>query len=116
MEQRRATESATIEGQRRLRQPPALRPRKPSERTASCRATPCQRSRVQPPTKSVIGIRAHRFNDAAAYSASCELEAIRSGIVTSWMEAIETAWFLNATQKRDIFYNNAARFLRLSDK
>lgn len=31
------------------------------------------------------------------------------------VEAIESAEFLSADQKRDIFYNNAARFLRLSD-
>lgn len=31
------------------------------------------------------------------------------------IEAVETADFLSAKQKRDIFYNNAARFLRLSD-
>ncbi len=30
------------------------------------------------------------------------------------IEAIESAGFLTAAQKRDIFYNNAARFLRLS--
>lgn len=32
------------------------------------------------------------------------------------IESIETADFLNEQQKRDIFYNNAARFLRLSDE
>jgi hypothetical protein len=31
------------------------------------------------------------------------------------IEAVETASFLNADQKRDILYNNAARFLKLSD-
>lgn len=30
--------------------------------------------------------------------------------------AIESADFLTATQKRDILYNNAARFLRLDEK
>ena len=30
------------------------------------------------------------------------------------IEAIESAEFLTPEQKRDIFYNNAARFLRLS--
>jgi hypothetical protein len=38
----------------------------------------------------------------------------------SWLpeaiESIESASFLTDDQKRDIFYNNAARFLRLSDK
>ena len=29
---------------------------------------------------------------------------------------VETATFLSPQQKRDIFYNNAARFLRLSDE
>ena len=29
------------------------------------------------------------------------------------IESIESAGFLTAEQKRDIFYNNAARFLRL---
>jgi uncharacterized protein len=32
------------------------------------------------------------------------------------MESIESADFLTEEQKRDIFYNNAARFLRLSDE
>ena len=32
------------------------------------------------------------------------------------ISAIESAPFLNAKQRRDIFYNNAARFLRLSDE
>jgi len=32
------------------------------------------------------------------------------------IEAIESAEFLTPEQKRDIFYNNAARFLRLEDK
>ncbi len=32
------------------------------------------------------------------------------------IESIETADFLNEEQKRDIFYNNAARFLRLSEE
>jgi uncharacterized protein len=31
------------------------------------------------------------------------------------IESIESAEFLTEEQKRDIFYNNAARFLRLSD-
>jgi hypothetical protein len=30
------------------------------------------------------------------------------------IEAIESATFLSAEQKRDILYNNAARFLRLT--
>lgn len=32
------------------------------------------------------------------------------------IEAINTADFLTAEQKRDILYNNAARFLRLSEE
>jgi predicted TIM-barrel fold metal-dependent hydrolase len=32
------------------------------------------------------------------------------------IESIESADFLSEEQKRDIFYNNAARFLRLGDK
>jgi len=32
------------------------------------------------------------------------------------IEAIESADFLTAAQKRDILYNNAARFLRLDEK
>ena len=31
------------------------------------------------------------------------------------IDAVEEAPFLTETQKRDILYNNAARFLRLSD-
>ena len=36
--------------------------------------------------------------------------------VAQTVEAIESASFLTDEQKRDIFYNNAARFLRLSDE
>jgi hypothetical protein len=32
------------------------------------------------------------------------------------IQSIEEAPFLTESQKRDIFYNNAARFLRLSDE
>ena len=32
------------------------------------------------------------------------------------IETVEDAEFLSSEQKRDIFYNNAARFLRLSDE
>lgn len=32
------------------------------------------------------------------------------------LEAIQSADFLSAEQKADIFYNNAARFLRLSEE
>ena len=37
------------------------------------------------------------------------------GVVERAIQAIESAPFLTATQKRDILYNNAARFLRLSE-
>jgi predicted TIM-barrel fold metal-dependent hydrolase len=32
------------------------------------------------------------------------------------IEALEAADFLSEDQKRDIFYNNAVRFLRLADR
>jgi uncharacterized protein len=32
------------------------------------------------------------------------------------IEGIESAKFLTVEQKRDIFYNNAARFLKLNNK
>jgi predicted TIM-barrel fold metal-dependent hydrolase len=35
-------------------------------------------------------------------------------IAAAAIAAIESASFLTSAQKRDIFYNNAARFLRLS--
>lgn len=38
-------------------------------------------------------------------------QAIEVGI-----EGIEAAPFLSAEQKRDIFYNNAARFLRIDER
>ena len=41
-------------------------------------------------------------------------QMIWPGIITPSVKAIEDAPFLSAAQKRDIFYNNAARFLRLS--
>jgi len=37
-------------------------------------------------------------------------------VIGETIEAIETADFLNEEQKRDILYNNAARFLRLSEE
>jgi len=41
-------------------------------------------------------------------------QMIWPGIIEPSIKSIEDAPFLNAQQKRDIFYNNAARFLRLS--
>ncbi len=41
-------------------------------------------------------------------------QMIWTDAVDAAIEGIETAAFLNPQQKRDIFYNNAARFLRLS--
>lgn len=41
-------------------------------------------------------------------------QMIWPGIIEPSIKVIEDAPFLNAKQKRDIFYNNAARFLRLS--
>ena len=38
------------------------------------------------------------------------------GVIERAVEVIEQAPFLNEEQKRDILYNNAARFLRLSDE
>lgn len=38
------------------------------------------------------------------------------GLIERSIRVIEEAPFLNAEQQRDIFYNNAARFLRLSDE
>jgi hypothetical protein len=37
------------------------------------------------------------------------------GVIERGIDAIESAQFLTADQKRDVLYNNAARFLRLSD-
>jgi len=42
-------------------------------------------------------------------------QMIWPGIIEPAIEAIEQAPFLTPAQKRDILYNNAARFLRLSD-
>jgi predicted TIM-barrel fold metal-dependent hydrolase len=36
--------------------------------------------------------------------------------ISSAIESIETAEYLTEEEKRDIFYNNAARFLKLSDE
>jgi uncharacterized protein len=41
-------------------------------------------------------------------------QMIWPGLIEPAINAVETAPFLNAKQKRDIFYNNAARFLRLT--
>jgi uncharacterized protein len=41
-------------------------------------------------------------------------QMIWPGLINKSLEAIETAKFLTANQKRDILYNNAARFLKLS--
>ena len=40
----------------------------------------------------------------------------RPQLISQNVEAINSAEFLSDEQKRDIFYNNAARFLRLSDE
>ena len=37
-------------------------------------------------------------------------------VIGETIEAIEAADFLTEEQKRDILYNNAARFLRLSEE
>ena len=37
------------------------------------------------------------------------------GVIDRAIETIESAPFLNPGEKRDILYNNAARFLRLSE-
>jgi predicted TIM-barrel fold metal-dependent hydrolase len=41
-------------------------------------------------------------------------QMIWPGVIEPSIKAIEDAPFLTAAQKRDILYNNAARFLRLS--
>ena len=41
-------------------------------------------------------------------------QMVWAGLIEPAIEAIEKAPFLTKSQKRDIFYNNAARFLRLS--
>lgn len=41
-------------------------------------------------------------------------QMIWPGVIEAAVETIEEAPFLTADQKRDVFYNNAARFLRLS--
>lgn len=38
------------------------------------------------------------------------------GVIERGIAVIEQAPFLNETEKRDILYNNAARFLRLSEE
>ncbi len=43
-------------------------------------------------------------------------QMIWPGAIEHAIESIESADFLTEEQKRDIFYNNAARFLRLSDE
>ena len=42
-------------------------------------------------------------------------QMIWPGAIAEGIEAVETAPVLSEAQKRDIFYNNAARFLRLSE-
>ena len=41
-------------------------------------------------------------------------QMVWAGLIEPAIEGVENAPFLTAQQKRDIFYNNAARFLRLS--
>ena len=43
-------------------------------------------------------------------------QIIWPGLIEAAIKSIEDAPFLSADQKRDIFYNNAARFLRLTDE
>ncbi len=40
----------------------------------------------------------------------------RPEVIGEWIEAIESISFLTQEQKRDIFYNNAVRFLRLEEE
>ncbi len=42
-------------------------------------------------------------------------QMIWPGVIEPSIKAIEDAPFLSEAQKRDILYNNAARFLRLSE-
>lgn len=42
-------------------------------------------------------------------------QVVWPGVIDRSIATIKNAPFLTYTQKRDIFYNNAARFLRLSD-
>ena len=42
-------------------------------------------------------------------------QMIWPGVIEQAVRTIEEAPFLSAAQRRDIFYNNAARFLRLSE-
>ena len=41
-------------------------------------------------------------------------QIIWPGLIRAAVESVEQAPFLSKSQKRDIFYNNAARFLRLT--
>lgn len=43
-------------------------------------------------------------------------QRVWSGVIEPAMAIIEQAPFLSHEQKRDILYNNAARFLRLSEE
>lgn len=43
-------------------------------------------------------------------------QMIWSGVIERSIAIIQEAPFLNSQQKRDILYNNAARFLRLSEE
>jgi predicted TIM-barrel fold metal-dependent hydrolase len=43
-------------------------------------------------------------------------QMIWPGVIEPAIEAIEDAPFLTKAQKRDILYNNAARFLRFSEE
>jgi predicted TIM-barrel fold metal-dependent hydrolase len=43
-------------------------------------------------------------------------QMIWPGLIDAAVRSIDEAPFLTSEQKRDIFYNNAARFLRLSDE
>ena len=43
-------------------------------------------------------------------------QMIWPGVIEPAIDAIEEAPFLSPAQRRDIFYNNAARFLRLSEE
>jgi len=43
-------------------------------------------------------------------------QMIWSEVIGETIEAIENADFLTEEQKRDILYNNAARFLRLNEE
>ena len=70
---------------------------------------------VEVHSDSTLGTWEEMINGLQMGSVDIVIESMRAVEAYTDVASIETAPFLDESQKRDILYNNAARFLRLGD-